>query len=465
MSGADLGAPGLVELATRIREGALSSVAATEAALAAARREQPRLNCFIEIDAEAALRTAASADAARARGEPLGPLHGVPLAHKDMFDVAGQPVRYGSRVRGVHRPATTATVIARLEAAGALRIGSLNMAEFALGATGHNAAWGDCHNAVDPAYVAGGSSSGSGAAVGAGIVAASLGSDTGGSVRIPAAANGVFGLKPTYGRVPRSGAMRLAPSIDQVGPLARHVVDVARLLALIAGHCPRDSASSRLPVPDYEAETRRDIAGLRIGVPRNYFYDVATDEIRAAMERSLAALEGEGARLVEIDVPDVAPMAELSRAIVYAEATALHGAWLRQRPLDYTPQVRVRASTGLGIPASVYLESLLLRMPLLQRFVGEVFSRCDVLHSPTLPIPVPRLDETDVGGGGALWAILSRLVHNTAPFNYLGLPAIAVPAGRTRNGLPASAQLAARPFAEGLLLRVAAAHERAFPAG
>ena len=464
MSADEITALGLVEVAARIRDGRLSSVEATSAALAAARREQPRLNCFIEIDADGALRAAAAADAARARGELLGPLHGVPLAHKDMFDVAGRVVRYGSRVRGEHRPAATATVIARLEAAGAICIGSLNMAEFALGATGHNAAWGDCRNAVDAGYMSGGSSSGSGAAVGARIVAGSLGSDTGGSVRIPAAANGVVGIKPTYGRVPRSGAMRLAPSVDHIGPLARRVVDAARLLAIVAGHDPRDPASSRLPVPDYEAETRRDIAGVRIGVPRNHFYDVATPEIRAAMEASLAALEREGARLVELDVPDVAPMAELSRAIVYAEATALHGAWLRQRPEAYTPQVRVRASTGIGIPSSVYLESLLLRMPLLERFVAAVFSRCDVLHSPTLPIPVPRLEEVDVGGGAALWTTLARLVHNTAPFNYLGLPVVAVPTGRTRNGLPASAQLAGRPFSEALLLRVAAAHERAFGA-
>lgn len=155
-------------------------------------------------------------------------------------------------------------------------------------------------------------------------------------------------------------------------------------------------------------------------------------------------------------------MSELSRAVVYSEATALHGAWLRQRPRDYTPQVRVRATTGIAIPASVYLEALLLRMPLLERFVAGVFDQCDVLHAPTLPIAVPRLDEVDVGGGAAMWSILSRLVHNTAPFNYLGLPAIAVPAGRTANGLPASAQLVARPFAEALLLRVAAAHEREF---
>jgi aspartyl-tRNA(Asn)/glutamyl-tRNA(Gln) amidotransferase subunit A len=458
----DLGALGLVEVATRIRDGSLTSVGVTTALLARAQQVQPVLNCFLEIDTAGALRAAAAADDARARGSVLGPLHGVPLAHKDMFEIAGKPLRYGSRVRGSHVPARSATVIQRLEAAGAIRIGALNMAEFALGATGHNAIWGDCRNAVDPEYMAGGSSSGSGAAVAARAAYASLGSDTGGSVRIPAAVNGVVGIKATYGRVSRAGAMKLSPSIDGVGPLARSVRDCARMLTVLAGHDPRDPATSTLPVPDFEAETGRDIEGLRIGVPRNYFYDVATPDVRAAMEASLAALEREGARLVEVDVPDVASMSELSRAIVYAEATALHGAWLRDRPGIYSPQVRVRASTGIAIPAPIYLEALLLRMPLLERFVGEVFSRCDVLHSPTLPVPVPRLAEVDVGGGEAMWAMLAKLVHNTAPFNYLGLPVIAVPAGRTANGLPASAQFAARPFAEGILVRVAAAHERAF---
>jgi len=458
----DPGALGLVEVAARIRDGSLTSVGVTTALLARAQQVQPVLNCFVEIDAEGALRAAEAADDARARGSVLGPLHGVPLAYKDMFDIAGKPLRYGSRVRGRHVPARTATVIERLEAAGAIRIGALNMAEFALGATGHNAIWGDCRNAVDPDYMAGGSSSGSGSAVAARAAYASLGSDTGGSVRIPAAANGVVGIKATYGRVSRAGAMKLSPSIDGVGPLARSVRDCARMLTILAGHDPRDPVTSTLQVPDFEAETARGIEGLRIGVPRNYFYDVATPDVRAAMEASLAALEREGARLVELEVPDVASMSELSRAIVYAEATALHGAWLRDRPGVYSPQVRVRATTGIAIPASIYLEALMLRMPLLERFVGAVFSRCDVLHSPTLPVPVPRLAEVDVGGGEAMWAMLAKLVHNTAPFNYLGLPVIAVPAGCTANGLPASAQFAARPFAEGMLVRVAAAHERAF---
>jgi len=451
---------GLIEVAEQIRAGSLSSVEVTAAVLTEARAAQGRCNCFLEIDEDAALLAAAAADRARDAGEPLGVLHGVPLAHKDMFDDAGHAIRYGSRVRGVHVPSATAAVLERLRSAGAIRIGALNMAEFALGPTGHNAIFGDCRNALDPAYMAGGSSSGSGAAVAARASFASLGSDTGGSVRIPAACNGVVGLKPTYGRISRYGSMKLSPSIDVIGPITRSVADCARMLGVLAGHDPRDPLSSQRPSADYEGECERDIAGLRIGVPRNYFYDGITDDVREAMEQSLADLEAEGAVLVELDVPDVEAMSELSRAIVYSEATALHGVWLRERAEQYQPQVRTRAMTGVAIPASIYYEALLLRLPLLERFVAEVFGRCDVLHTPTLPIPVPRLVDVDVAAGESLWQTLALLVRCTAPFNFLGLPALAVPARATDNGLLASVQLVTRPFAEGLLLRVGAAHER-----
>lgn len=456
----DLAALSLVEVAAALHAGHLTSVAVTEAALLRAHAAQARTNCFLHIDAQGALAAARAADVARERGAPLGALHGVPLAHKDMFNIAGRVIRYGARARGEFVPTSTASVIERLNAAGAINLGALNMAEFALGPTGHNAVWGDCRNAINPDYMAGGSSSGSGAAVASCAAFAALGSDTGGSVRIPAAANGIVGLKPTYGRIARDGSMKLAPSIDVIGPLTRTVADCARLLGVLAGHDARDPLSSRRPVEDYEAPLQRGVAGLRIGVPRNYFYESVSDDVRAAMEESLAALQGQGARLVELDVPDIDAMSELSRAIVYAEATALHAAWLRSRPEAYSPQVRVRASTGLAIPSSIYLEALMVRIPLLKRFVGEVFSRCDVLHAPTLPVPVPKLSDVDLGAGPGLWRMLSLLVRCTAPINFLGLPAIAVPAARTRNGLRASVQFIGRPFAEATLLRTAAVHEK-----
>jgi aspartyl-tRNA(Asn)/glutamyl-tRNA(Gln) amidotransferase subunit A len=208
----------------------------------------------------------------------------------------------------------------------------------------------------------------------------------------------------------------------------------------------------------------RGVEGLRIGVPRNYFPVGVAPIIRTAMEASLALLERAGATLVPLDVPqEVAAMAELSRAVVYAEATALHAAGLRNTGSRYTPQVRLRASTGLGIPAPVYLEALQWRLPVLRRFVEQVFSRCDVLQTPTIPIPVPRRDETDVGAGPALWELLAQLVRCTAPFNYLGLPAISVPAGLDSRGLPIGAQYVARPFAEAVLLRIAAVQQREAP--
>lgn len=458
----------LLDAMTALRSGSISANELALQTLERARLAQARTNCFLAIESETLLRAAERADLvladARRRGVvPVGALQGVPLAHKDMFGRGGSLVRYGSKAVLDHASQQVATATARLEQAGALEVGALNMAEFALGATGHNAAYGDCRNAWNPEHISGGSSSGSGAAVACGAAYASLGSDTGGSVRIPASANGLVGLKPTYGLIPRTGSMKLAPSIDVIGPMARTTADLAEILQVVAGGDGIDANASLRPVPNYRSAVHQGVENLRIGVPTNYFFDVATDEIRAAMDQSLKALLAAGARRVDLSVPAVSEMSELSRAIVYSEATALHAPWLRSRGERYTPQVRVRASTGLAIPAAVYLEALQLRIPLLRQFVDQVFSRCDVLLTPTLPIPVPRRDETDVGAGASLWQILSRLVHCTAPFNYLGLPAITVPAGLDTRGLPMGAQYIARPYAEATLLRVAAVQQRAMP--
>lgn len=459
----------LCEAVDGLREGRLQSAELVREAIARARLAQLRHNCFVQIDAEGAMAAAEMADAllqgcAREGVHPPGALLGVPLAHKDMFEREGRPTSCASKVREPRAARGSATVISRLDLAGAVDLGTLNMAEFALGATGHNATMGDCRNAWDPQFISGGSSSGSAVAVASGAVFASLGSDTGGSVRIPASANGVIGLKPTYGLIPRTGSMKLSPSIDVIGPMARSARDIALLLEVLAGADGLDACSSSRPRPRYTQQISRGVEGLRIGVPRNYFPVGVAPSIRSAMEASLGLLERAGATLVPLDVPqEVAAMAELSRAVVYAEATALHAAGLRNMGSRYTPQVRLRASTGLGIPAPVYLEALQWRLPVLRRFVEQVFSRCDVLQTPTIPIPVPRRDETDVGAGPALWELLAQLVRCTAPFNYLGLPAISVPAGLDGRGLPIGAQYVARPFAETVLLRVAAVQQREAP--
>jgi len=459
----------LCEAVDGLREGRLQSAELVREAIARARLAQLRHNCFVQIDAEGAMAAAEMADAllqgcAREGVRPPGALLGVPLAHKDMFEREGRPTSCASKVCEPRAALGSATVISRLDLAGAVDLGTLNMAEFALGATGHNATMGDCRNAWDPQFISGGSSSGSAVAVASGAVFASLGSDTGGSVRIPASANGVIGLKPTYGLIPRTGSMKLSPSIDVIGPMARSARDIALLLEVLAGADGLDACSSSRPRPRYTQEMSLGVDGLRIGVPRNYFPVGVAPSIRSAMEASLGLLERAGATLVPLDVPqEVAAMAELSRAVVYAEATALHAAGLRNMGSRYTPQVRLRASTGLGIPAPVYLEALQWRLPVLRRFVEQVFSRCDVLQTPTIPIPVPRRDETDVGAGPALWELLAQLVRCTAPFNYLGLPAISVPAGLDSRGLPIGAQYVARPFAETVLLRVAAVQQRESP--
>jgi aspartyl-tRNA(Asn)/glutamyl-tRNA(Gln) amidotransferase subunit A len=451
----------LVEIAARIAAGDCTSLEVTDCALARARSLQSRLNCFVRLEEDSARAQARAADAARAEGRALGPLHGVPLAHKDIFYEAGKVTHCGSRVRRGEVATATSPLLKRLEAQGAVNLGTLMMNEFALGPTGHNAMWGDCHNAWNPSNIPGGSSSGSGSALAARIIYGTLGSDTGGSIRIPAAANGVVGIKPTYSRLSRAHSMGLSHSLDTPGPLARTARDCARLLKVIAAYDPEDPSSSRRPVPDYEGATQRDIVGVRVGIPDNYFFDHVTSDVGHAVETGISTLQSLGAVLVRLKVPSPEPLAELSRVLAYSEASAIHGTWLRERADEYSAQVRVRAMIGCVIPASIYLEALHLRPGLLREFVTQVFDSCDVLVTPTLSIPVPTLAETDVGSGESMWRVLSLLVHCTAPFNYLGLPAISVPAGFTTNGLPASLQLVARPFAEMMLFRVAGAYQNA----
>ena len=450
----------LTEAAAALARGELTSEALTRTCLERAHRLNPTLNCFLRIEDEAALAAARRADAARASGHPLGVLHGVPIAVKDMFYDPARETSSGSEIRRGFRGAATATALARLKAAGAIVLGALNMTEFALGPTGHNPFYGACHNPWNPLHIAGGSSSGSGAAVAARLAFGTLGSDTGGSIRLPAAANGILGIKPTYGRVPRTGAMPLSWSIDHVGPLARTAGDLARLLGVVAGHDPADPSSSRRAVPDYEAGLDRGVAGLRLGVPRNFFFDGVEPAVGRALDTALAALEGAGARRVAVTVPAAEHLTELGRTVVYTEAAALHGHWLRTRPQDYSPQVRARVATGVAIPAAAYAEALQLRALLLRRFCDEVFGDCDVLVTPALAIEVPTLAATDVGGSASMWSTIARLLQCVAPFNFLGVPALSLPVGFTPAGLPVGLQLVGRPFAEATLLGVAAAYQR-----
>lgn len=451
----------LCGIAQRIRSREVSCVEVTQQALQRARAVQPAVNCFIAIEEADALAAARAADAAIARGDPLGPLHGVPLAHKDMFYRAGRITTGGSKLLAAHRPATTATVVQRLERAGATWLGALNMSEFAANPTGHNDSFGHCRNAWNPEHISGGSSSGSGVSVALRACFGSLGSDTGGSVRLPAAANGVVGLRPTYGRVSRHGILPRTWSMDTVGPLARTARDCARLLGVIAGPDPLDATASHQGVPDYEARLTGDIAGLRIAVPTNWFGDQATPDVKRCVEQSLRVLADLGATLVEVAVPDPERLYHLGNLISQVEAAAIHAKLLRDHPHDYPLVLRTRIESGFYVPAVDYLAALSARARLLEEFVAAVFARADVLHTPVMGMSAPRFDEMSAKASADVLPLLARTARNTRPFSTLGVPALSVPAGFCNRGLPVAFQLVGRPFDEGLLLQVADAYERA----
>ena len=328
------------------------------------------INATIWVERDRARAAARAADAALAAGKPAGRLHGIPLAHKDMYYQAGLPCTCGSAIRRDFVPDITCTVVERLSAAGAYSFAGLNMAEFAQNPTGHNRAFGDCHNPWNPPYITGGSSSGSGASVASGVTYASLGSDTGGSIRLPASACGVTGIKPTQTRVSRYGVMPLSFSADNVGPLARSARDCARILSVIAGADPRDPTSASEPVPDYEAALTGDLRGVRIGVPTNAFTTIAEPPVLAALEAALKVLEGRGAAIVRLDVPLMKAISAYVAVISRAEGAAIHAQWMRERAADYAVHLSARLYGGYAIPAAYYVEALACRGPILKAFAG-----------------------------------------------------------------------------------------------
>ena len=448
-------------LARALRAGKVNAVRAMEVQIARAQAVQPKINAFLRIDADTALEAARLSSKELARGHVRGPLHGVPMAHKDMYYRKGVASSCGGKITADRPAPATATALEKLDAAGAVQFGVLNMAEFAFGPTGHNYHYGHCRNAWDTARITGGSSSGSGSAVAARATFAALGSDTGGSIRLPAAFCGTSGIKPTYGRVSRAGAMPLSFSMDSVGPLARTVEDCALLLGAIAGHDPRDALSENRPVPDYMASLGRGVRGLVIGRPKGYFYDDCDPEIRAVLEASLETYQRLGARVVDVEMPDIASWNAAGTMIISSEAAAVHGPWLRSRPQDYSAQVRARLEQGLSIPAPAYIDSLRLRGVALKEFCAKVFSAVDVLHAPVVAFQTPRIDESDVGGGAKMQALLAQVTRLTRPGNFLGVPTLSVQAGFTKAGMPVGMQLLGRPFDEATLFTAGHAFQRA----
>ena len=450
----------LHEIAEAIAARKTTSVAATEACLARIEAWQPRVNAFLRLDKGKALVRAAEMDKELASGTRRSALHGVPLAHKDMYYRKGEISTGGSEIRRSWTAPVTATVLEKLDAAGAVELGFLNMAEFAAGPTGHNVHHGNCRNPWDQSRVTGGSSSGSGASVAARMVFGALGSDTGGSIRLPASACGVVGMKATYGRVSRAGAVARSWSLDHVGPLTRSVRDNARMLGIVAGADPRDSTTSEKPVPDYEAGIDEGVGGLRIGMALPHGLVPVDPQIAAAIEAAAAALGKAGAKISQATFPDFTALYRAAEVMVKCEAAAMHRPWM-EADAPYANQVRSRMEAGFFIPATHYIDALRLRAHFVQEFLDLAMDGVDAVLLPAIPFPLPTIEETDVekSGGPATLAMVGRFTGLTRPFNTLGLPTLSVPCGFDSNGSPIGLQLVGRPFAESLLYRIGHAYQ------
>lgn len=430
-----------------------SSVDLVRACLDRVTRHDRELGAFITLTADTALDEARRADSDLANGVDRGPLHGIPIALKDLYDTAGVRTTGGSRIFADRVPERDGAVVERLRAAGAVFLGKLNLHEWALGVTNQNPHFGPACNPWDTTRIPGGSSGGSAVAVASGFCYASPGSDTGGSIRIPAALCGVTGLKPTYGRVSLRGVIPLAWTLDHAGPLARTVRDLALTFAAIAGHDPLDPASADVATEDYTAGIDEGASGMRILVPTNYFFDEIDAEVDTAVREAARVFTTLGASVSEAALPRTELLAA-QRAILLTDAAAYHREHLRERAADIGVDVLTRLRAGQTFTGMDYAQARRDRDELRREWLG-VLGAYDVILSPTTLIAAPPREGQDAV------ATAQRLTANTLPFNLTGLPAISIPCGFTQAGLPIGLQLAASPWRERLLLRVARAYESA----
>ncbi len=445
-----------LEIAAAVRERRTSARAVTEKLLARIEATQGRINAFTAITSGRALTEADTIDATVARGRDPGPLAGAPYAVKNIFDLAGVVTVAGSKINRDNPPATSdATAVSRLQAAGAVCLGALNMGEYAYDFTNENCHDGAVHNPRDLTRSAGGSSGGSAAAVAAGLVAVALGTDTNGSIRVPSSFSGIWGLKPTYGRLSRAGCFPFVASLDHIGPFARSVADLAAAYDVMQGPDPRDAACTLRPPNLAMSELNRDLAGVRIAVLGGYFENVGEPAVHAAVSNVAAALGA--SRRVEL------PAVECARAAAYvitaAEAGQLHLERLKTRAADFDPPIRDRLLAGALTPAASYLQA--------QRFrtwwrgqVQTIFQNVDVLLAPATPLTAPKLGQQSFLFAGREIPLRPNIGIFTQPITFLGLPVVAAPV-QTAGALPAAVQLIGAPWSESILLRVARALEQA----
>ncbi|MDR5702718.1 MAG: amidase [Armatimonadota bacterium] len=447
----------LAEVALRIRNREVSPVEVVQTLLERIARVDKGLNSFLRVLADEALVAARQAEDALSRTEELGLLHGVPIAVKDMIHVRGTRTTCGSKIMADFVAQEDATVVKRLRENGAIILGKTNLHEFAYGVTNINPHYGPARNPWDPDRISGGSSGGSAVAVAAGLCYGALGTDTGGSIRIPAALCGVVGLKPTFGRVSRYGVVPLAWSLDHVGPITRTVEDARLMFQVIAGYDPMDPTTSKEPLPDLRGLLDGEIRGVRVGVIRTMMED-ADPQVRSLVQDALKVLTDAGAEVEEVAIPSLQEMRTAAMAIAMPEASAYHLRWLSQRSLDYGEDVRQRLFVGALLPAHAYLTGLRARQ-WLRKQLQEVFERVQVLVAPTVSAPACPIGAQTLRVGEEERDPRAAYLWFNQVFNMVGLPSISVPCGFVRH-LPVGMQIIGRWFAEGEILSVARAFER-----
>jgi aspartyl-tRNA(Asn)/glutamyl-tRNA(Gln) amidotransferase subunit A len=451
---------GAGDLSKLVQSKEISPVEIIEAHLTRIDATEPMLNSFITLLADQARKSARQAEKDIQAGRYKGPLHGIPVALKDLYNTGGVRTTSGSKIFDTFIPTEDCTVAAKFHQAGAILLGKLNMHQFAYGPTGENPDYGHMHNPWNPDMVTGGSSGGSGSAAAAGQCTITTGSDTGGSIRIPAALCGIVGLKPTYGLVSRYGLSSLSWSLDHPGPMTRTVEDTAITMNVIAGHDPKDVASAKVDIPDYTSALTGDVKGLRIGIVKEYFEAPLDPQVRKAVMDAISLLESMGAEIKEVSYPMFNQSQAISSTVLMAEATAYHRDLLEKDGHQLYDPVRQRLEAGLFISAAEYLRAQQARSIFDQqgrRLLDEV----DLLAGPTEPVTAPEIMASKVMAGEQEVGVVGALTQYTRPYNINGFPAISVPCGFSDDGMPIGLQLAGRPFDELTVLRAAHAYEQA----
>jgi aspartyl-tRNA(Asn)/glutamyl-tRNA(Gln) amidotransferase subunit A len=452
----------VTSLSKALRKKEISPVEITHKYLERIKAHDSQINSFITLLPKEALRAARHAEKEIAKGKYRGPLHGIPFAAKDLFSTKGIRTTCGSRILKNFIPAYNATVIERLQAAGAILLGKLNMHEFAYGTTSVNPHYGPVRNPWDRERVTGGSSGGSAAALASAFVPLTLGTDTGGSIRIPSALCGTAGLKPTYGRISRYGVYPLCWSLDHPGPMTRSIADLAMVMNVLAGPDPLDASTSAVAVPDYTRGLSNHLKGIRVGIPDTYYFDRLDPEVRAAVRKAIWVCKGLGAAVKKVSIPHLPEASVAAFIILLAEGAASLEKWHRTRPLDLGDDVRSRLNLGAAVTAAQYLKAQTIRRRIREIFC-RVFQKVDVILTPQLPITAPKLNQGSVSWGKKTEAVPSALTRFTRIYNLVGIPSLSLPCGFSSSGLPIGLQIAGRPFDEKTVLRVGYAYEMNTP--